>query len=1159
MNFYILINYRKIRSKDNTKDNFLKLAFKDVGTNGEKKYKSKIIVNDIKMDYSINLIPKSNNPKTVIPKTANPKTMIPKPMNTKPMNSTKNVKEISKQKPVKIIEKKDKDKQYNRNKSFDNTAIEKKKSADVPKSKLPLFKRTVRAVTMVNKMNKENQVRSVSSTTRTVKSKTIYRPPPKVKEKHINEKKDIEDIISQKIPYLKKKSSSKNNNTKDESKDKLKPKHNSYIPEKNKVLSQMISEDTRPQKKLKTIKTEEIFLEPIKYEKYLSDNNSKNNKAKQRETFCEGFFISSFPQKDGQVVEKSQSFPAPCGHKECSALPAMKPEIILRHPLKDTKTLELNNLAATICFPTGIKVCYTENEPEMVKDYVTPITNQKGERYYMMTYHFYLKMDNDIYSKNYEMHPLKHHLMKFADNYLNMSEDEMNEEITEQIQTDLEQAQNLGFRDNIFIPYCICLISKYPYVTEMKKCLQSIYCLINHQNPNLNDPKEKSKINYLIMHIINSIPIPDIESRVHFYIPYFSQGIELKCPKLNDLKVMNSTISNLLNLFSIDYIVIIFRFLIFEKKILFIDEDYTRLSNVTDSFISLLYPFQWMHTYIPIMSDQMLKYLETFLPFLNGIHLTLMPLVSELFQTGDMEESDEMFLIYINISKFRLGSTLIGKNIKKYKYVEENVPALPYYLEKELKAKLKKIKEEIDSYQKKNPNNKDLSEFDLKIRNAFIEMFVKMFHDIDKYLCFLDDDVVFNKNLFMETISKDDKRFYDEFIDTQLFQLFSQNIVNNESNYYFKTMINEYNKNNKFSNDDKKEEEVINYIKKIYILNPDYLGIKEKNKKNIETKINEKYNLKEEKDQDGFILNNKRITEYMQNIDNNNYNNKNCNIYLIPEKIEKGDKKKALNLLTDILIKKNSKESAMNPFKKFMRIKANKNEISEKEKEEIKEKIKDFTVKIFKSEEIEDDIHMKKDLQNNINTNFGREFFVNLLSKNTTNVILLKENSFKLLWSLIYNTLLDILQVEENNKILEQIVILIKSTMFFGKEEKEIVGYILTEEKKNTVTLWSTYKQKLQTYNKINQYNLWSKWYDINLNAEKEKDSEEVKKKVILQLCDLMIELELVKSFIKNTLKKLVERVFGKNEEKNKTIMQDIIQKIIKTKYISKADKNNNI
>ena len=164
---------------------------------------------------------------------------------------------------------------------------------------------------------------------------------------------------------------------------------------------------------------------------------------------------------------------------------------------------------------------------------------------------------------------------------------------------------------------------------------------------------------------------------------------------------MNTKLSDLLKLFSIDYIPIIFRFLIFEKKILFIDDDYTRLSRVTDNFISLLYPFQWMHTYIPIMSDQMMKYLETFLPFLNGINSSLMPLVSELFQTGDMEESDEMFLIYINQSKFRLGSTLIGKNIKKYKYVEENVPALPSHLEKELKNKLKKIKDDIDTFQKK--------------------------------------------------------------------------------------------------------------------------------------------------------------------------------------------------------------------------------------------------------------------------------------------------------------------------------------------------------------------------------------------------------------------------------------------------------------------------
>ena len=1120
INFYVLINYRKVRSKDKNKDNFLKIPLKDIGTNGEKKYKSKIIVNDIKMDFSMNLVQKTMN-------------------YTKNTNKTSDIKIAIKPKTAKV-ERRDK---------RDNTC-EKKKSSEI-KSKLPLFKIAIKAVTMGNKM------RSISNTVRTKKSNTMYKPPPKVQEKH-EEKVKEENMFSLKLPFFSKKSTIKKDNNKkieeknENEKNRLRGMHSTYVQEKNKTLSQMITAEKKPQRKLKTIKTEEIILEPKKYENYLSEQ--KNKKSKIRETFCEGFFLSSFPYKEGQVVEKSQSFPSSCGHKDCSSLPAMKPEIIFRYPLEDTKNLELNNLAATICFPTGIKVCYSEDEPEMIKDYVTSITNQKGERYYMMTYHFYLKMTNDIYSKNFEMHPLKHHLMKFADNYLNMSEEEMDTKIKEQIEQNLEIAKDFGFRDYIYVPYCICLISKYPYVKQMKICLQSIYYLLVNNIDDLKDIKEKTKLNNLIMHLINSIPIPDIETTVQFYIPYYSRGIELKCPKLNDLKVMNTRLSDLLKLFTIDYIPIIFRFLIFEKKILFIDDDYTRLSNVTDNFISLLYPFQWMHTYIPIMSDQMLKYLETFLPFLNGINSSLMPLVSELFQTGDMEEGDEMFLIYINQNKFRLGSTLVGKNIKKYKYVEDNVPDLPSNLEKELKNKLKKIKDDIETFQKKNPNNTDLNEFDMRIRNAFVEMFVQMFHDIEKYLCFLDQDVVFNKNLFMETVAKEEKRFYDEFIDTQLFQLFSQNFVNDEFKY-FKVMVNEYNKNNKFLND--KNEEPKKYIKKEYIINPDYLGIKEKNKKDIEIRINEKYNLKEEKDEDGFILNQKRITEYIQKIDNNAYDNKKCNIYLIPEKVEKNGSitiQNKLNLLNEI-VSKNSGEVVMSQFKKYARTKTRKSDMSEKEIDEIKEKIKDFTVKIFKSEEIEEDSHLKKELQNDINTNVGREFFVNLLAKNTINVILLKDNSFHLLGTLIYNTLLDILKTEENRKTLEQIVILVKSTMFFGKEEKETIGYFLTSEKKSTITLWNIYKQKFQGYPKINQANLWNKWYEINLNAEKEKENIEVKKNVILQICDLMIELEIIKSFIKNTLEKLVKKVFGKNEEKNKAIMDNIVQKIVKTKYISKVNK----
>ena len=60
LNFFILINSQKVENKDKSKKNFLKLALKDIGTEEEEKY-SAIIVNDIKMDFSIKLIHKVMN------------------------------------------------------------------------------------------------------------------------------------------------------------------------------------------------------------------------------------------------------------------------------------------------------------------------------------------------------------------------------------------------------------------------------------------------------------------------------------------------------------------------------------------------------------------------------------------------------------------------------------------------------------------------------------------------------------------------------------------------------------------------------------------------------------------------------------------------------------------------------------------------------------------------------------------------------------------------------------------------------------------------------------------------------------------------------------------------------------------------------------------
>ena len=55
---------------------------------------------------------------------------------------------------------------------------------------------------------------------------------------------------------------------------------------------------------------------------------------------------------------------------------------------------------------------------------------------------------------------------------------------------------------------------------------------------------------------------------------------------------MNCTAITLLNIFSIDYLILIFGLIINEKTILIIDEDYEILSTISNDFVSILYPFQ---------------------------------------------------------------------------------------------------------------------------------------------------------------------------------------------------------------------------------------------------------------------------------------------------------------------------------------------------------------------------------------------------------------------------------------------------------------------------------------------------------------------------------------------------------------------------------------
>jgi hypothetical protein len=858
------------------------------------------------------------------------------------------------------------------------------------------------------------------------------------------------------------------------------------------------------------------ILSTTSYEAYLKEQNELKIKDKEqpiRETFCSGFFITSFPEKNGSIIEKSEFYPSPCSHKSCSILKSMKPEIIMRYPLTDTDEFEITNLAATLCFPSGIKICYcdSDNKPSKMKDYLTLLTNRKGERLYLMTYHFYLKMKKTAFDSKYEVYPLKFKLLELNEKIKDIQDKEIDKS-TFNIFEELKVCKEFDYRTFIYIPYCIALISKYPYVGQMRQSINCIYKFIENQ-----DKDHYLELSELLMYLIHSIPIPNINSLLKFPLPYlyFDENnkkhnhIKIEPPQFKDINILNNNICEILKIFRIKNIIRIFRLLLFEKKIVFIDSDYSRLSNVMNSFISLIYPFQWMHVYIPILTIPMIKYLETFLPFLIGVHSSFIPHIKNIL-TKNSDEKEQIYLIYIEEDKIRISDYFNGdaKKISKTLFIHKNLNNLPFWMNFLLKNLLTNIKSKMKSIKME-----EVSQLNFEIQNAFIEIFVEMFADYNKYIYLVGEEAIFNKNLFLSKRNILEKSFYNEFLDTQMFLQFIQDILG-DGYKYFKLKVAQrnmdYNKEKLGQTMLEKTKTVVNennHAKKLYIIKHKFKNkIKEKKKINI----NENY-----------------IIVYLNINKIQNYDYKACKIYLMP------------TLQTIGVMVKESKTFVVNEKKDISK---NKKKTEEEKKIEfqqykLKDQIKDYVFKIFKKDVSRNESDFKNILTLLRNEETVRKYFIQLISNNLSKVVFLPKNSFDTLFNLIYETLLIIIiKIQNSNDLFRDAVILVKCSMNYGIEEKNKI-----------ITIWDLCKEKLMENTLILEKSFWNEWYIFEINNNMNLNGSllnNVKNEAMVSIAKTMKELKLEKSFILYFTDNLMQKFFENDLDLIEKTKNDIIKSI---------------
>ena len=892
------------------------------------------------------------------------------------------------------------------------------------------------------------------------------------------------------------------------------------------------------------------------------------------DTFAECIFISGLNSNKLSLIEKSNEYPSICNHEECSLLPSFNPEILYFYK-KDKINFELSNLISKMNFPLGIKICFFNDEvynktKKIYKydNYMNIIRNEKGDNFYMVSIFYYQSMSLDEYNKKYNINPLKKYI-KF-ENEVDENGNEINQK---DFNKNLKIVAELMNKESLLIPYCISIVSKYPYKSQMEKCLEEILNL--HLNNKTNE------IDELINHIINEIPIPSKNQKIMFYLPTISLPLELISPKnINSSTIYDIDLFKIVKFFDIDNIIFIFYLIITEQKLLFIHNNYNELTEISYGFINLIYPFNWINTYIPVLSFSTVQFLQSFIPYIMGIDEYLL---TYAFKNQFIDLNSNIALINIknnNFCSFDLKGKIKKRNkkeiLKKFK-----LPEIPDKIVDYFEKKLKDIKKQIKNL------NYDKITINKEIKDIFLKGMILIIGEYNHHLFFSHEETpIFDSQSFINTFPNKEKSFYSEIISTQLFHqfLFNEKLINlkeennielKENNIidtsYFKKALNQYHHNliETFSPKRKKSIPVRTYslkkrnsISKIKELN----GSKQRSRdssfqmsaSSIENNIfsdnnpYKKNNLK--------VLSKKNSLASINSIDNK----KKTKIiliypYFIKEKINKLDKSK----ISQIIIDNYNKDKIINLDKKFPLIIQNEIQfetIPKKHKiffyhKRIKSNIpvplsfpkteqRYTSIKSFFQKQELTKIKSNEEIMNDIN-NWFTEISTSV-NKNSFKIIdikiYLKIKKYRTVLSkLLYQgSVLD----DQNNKMIsnfhfEEILDVIKYCLNLLKNDEfeicklftlSLFSYYKKENEKNIFL----YEEYINPKRKIKQCKLWCnsefwvKWYeedinqkvsdienDLNISENEDSNSDKIKIDLLDRLESVMKELKINKDLIK--------------------------------------------
>ncbi|XP_053571371.1 DENN domain-containing protein 3 [Bombina bombina] len=329
---------------------------------------------------------------------------------------------------------------------------------------------------------------------------------------------------------------------------------------------------------------------------------------------------------------------------------------------------------------------------------------------------------------------------------------------------------------NTFIPFAICVISRYPYYNALKDCLSCF--LVQHKSCKDLETDDRLKDFSAKLALIPSLPPGPL------HLVFSMKPLQIVFPSRED---PDSPIIDLdLHLpflcFTPKQILQIMSCILTEQRLVFFSSDWALLTLVAECFMVYLHPMQWQHTFVPLLSRQMLDFVMAPTSFLMGCHID---------HYGEVRKEAED-LVLISIDSGTISLSKCGEE-------ETDVPDIPVDAAEMFLFRVESLQFHYDLEACHLGCLMDVGEIRMRrrlwqqnlnceLQEITLLLIVDIFRDVKGHLNY--EHRVFNSEEFLKTRAPGDQPFYKKVLDTYMFHSFLKARLNKKMDAFTRVELN---------------------------------------------------------------------------------------------------------------------------------------------------------------------------------------------------------------------------------------------------------------------------------------------------------------------------------------------------------------------------------